>query len=177
MEITGISFPEKLAHPNLEQKIGMPPTGEGSPAKRAKRDDGFMLGGHDGGVRPEGSSAGAAHVLKKKQPGTRGEREEQFLRRALAHPFLSRCVVRYCETREEGGHAWLVLEVGCACVPSPRRAALGARARRRADARAPRLLRQNAFAGMKRPAALDLKMGTRTYGDDATPAKVCVVPE
>jgi hypothetical protein len=25
---------------------------------------------------------------------------------------------------------------------------------------------------MKRPAGLDLKMGTRTYGDDATPAKV-----
>ena len=42
---------------------------QGSPAKRAKRDDGFMLGGHDGGVKPDGNSGNAAQVLKLKQTG------------------------------------------------------------------------------------------------------------
>jgi len=41
-----------------------------SPAKRAKHNDGFALGGHDGGVRPAGESD-AAYVLKLKQSGTR----------------------------------------------------------------------------------------------------------
>ena len=78
-----------------------------SPSKRPRLDDSFSLGGHTGGVVPEGSQpAGestrsgvcrspwrarvcalyartlsvlrraAAHVLKKKQPGANGEREE-----------------------------------------------------------------------------------------------------
>jgi|LauGreDrversion2_3_1035106.scaffolds.fasta_scaffold56262_1 hypothetical protein len=102
----------------------------GPPAKRAKLDDGFMLGGHDDGVRLDGTLVGAANVLKKKQPGVRGECEEQFLKRAISHPFLKRCVVRYLETRQEGGHSWLVLEVSIAAVPVPcrsRRMAAGLR--------------------------------------------------
>ena len=59
---------------------------------------------------------------------------------ARTHPFLSRFVVRWQETRQHQGHAWLVLE--------------------------------NVTAGMALPAALDLKIGTRTYGEDATPEKV-----
>ena len=83
----------------------------------------------------------AAHVLKKKQPGANGEREEGFLQAMRTHPFLCRCVVRYVETRQEAsGQQVLVLE--------------------------------NLCAGMGTPAVLDLKMGTRTYGDDATPEKV-----
>ena len=105
---------------------------DGSPAKRAKRDDGFMLGGHDDSVRPDGTFVGAANVLKKKQAGARGECEEQFLKRAICHPFLKRCVVRYLETRQEGGHSWLVLEVNIAAVT-----VLCCSRRMAADARAP----------------------------------------
>ena len=143
-----------------------------SQSKRPRLDDSFSLGGHTGGVVPEGSQpAGestrsgvcrspwrarvcalyartlsvlrraAAHVLKKKQPGANGEREEGFLQAVRTHPFLCRCVVRYVETRQEStGQQVLVLE--------------------------------NLCAGMGMPAVLDLKMGTRTYGDDATPEKV-----
>jgi uncharacterized membrane protein YgcG len=113
---------------------------EGAPAKRAKRDDGFTLAGHDGGVKPDGGAPDAAYVLKVKQAGKKGEREEGFLRSAIAHPFLSRFVPHYVETRRDGDQDWLVLE--------------------------------NVMAGMRRPSGLDLKMGTRTYGDDATPEKI-----
>ena len=118
---------------------GQPEQGE-SPAKRARKDDGFTLGGHDGGVRPDGSAADSALVLKAKQAGANGVREEDFLRSAVLHPFLSRFAVRYVETRRYGDQEWLVLE--------------------------------NVMAGMQRPAGLDLKMGTRTHGDDAAPEKV-----
>jgi hypothetical protein len=120
-------------------------TQEGSQTKRAKLDDaklddGFMIGGHDGSVKPNGESCTAEHVLKLKQAGARGECEERFLRAACSDPFLSRVAVRYLCTRQDGQQEWLVLE--------------------------------NLLAGMRRPAALDLKVGSRTYGLDATPEKI-----
>ena len=129
----------------------------GSPAKRAKRDDGFILGGHDDGVRLDGTFVGAANVLKKKQAGARGECEEQFLKLAICHPFLKRCVVRYLETRQEGGHSWLVLEVSIGAVPVPCRSR-----RMAADARAPPSLYLTYATGHKPKHYLNLVCCGRT---------------